>query len=109
MSDAAKGKGLTSVYQQIRYVLAQARSQAHQAENSSMVQVYWIIGRIIVEEEQHGEQRAAYGKRLIDDLSARLSAEFGQVFDKRNLWFMRSFYLAFPKVNAMRSELSWTQ
>jgi len=73
-----------------------------------MVQAYWNIGRIIVEEEQHGEQRAEYGKRLIDGLSGRLSQEFGKGFDKSNLWNMRAFYLAYPILDAVRRELSWT-
>ena len=60
------------------------------------------------EEEQRGAARADYGKRLIRDLSKRLSKEFGKGFEKRNLWFIRSFYLAYPKVNALRSELTWT-
>ncbi|HPS90124.1 MAG TPA: DUF1016 N-terminal domain-containing protein, partial [Methanosarcina vacuolata] len=96
------------VYQQIRDVLTEARSQAYQAVNSAMVQAYWNIGRIIIEEEQHGELRAEYGERLISDLSKKLAVEFGRGFDKRNLWFMRSFYMCYPKMNALRSELSWT-
>ena len=45
---------------------------------------------------------------MIKELSIKLSAEFGRGFHQRNLWFMRNFYLAYPKVNALRSELSWT-
>jgi hypothetical protein len=45
---------------------------------------------------------------LIKELSRRLTDEFGRGFHQRNLWFMRNFYLAYPKVNALRSELSWT-
>ncbi len=99
---------ISDIYQQIREVLTKARSRAMQAVNTAMVSSYWEIGRIIVEEEQRGKVRAGYGKRLIQDLSKKLSTEFGKGFNKRNLWFMRSFYLAFPKVNALRSELSWT-
>jgi len=69
---------------------------------------YWEIGRIIVNEEQKGKSRAAYGKKIISSLAQKLSAEFGKGFDERNLWFIRSFYLAYPKMNALRSELSWT-
>jgi predicted nuclease of restriction endonuclease-like (RecB) superfamily len=108
MPEPKREKEITAAYQQIREVLTQARSRAYTAVNTAMVQAYWNIGRIIVEEEQHGEQRAEYGKRLIDDLSGRLTLEFGKGFDKRNLWFMRSFYLGYPKMNALRSELTWT-
>lgn len=108
MSEFKKDKAISLVYQQIRDVLTEARSQAYQAVNSAMVQAYWNIGRIIIEEEQHGELRAEYGERLISDLSKKLAVEFGRGFDKRNLWFMRSFYMCYPKMNALRSELSWT-
>jgi len=61
-----------------------------------------------VEDEQRGERRAEYGKAVLDELSQRLTAEFGRGFDVRNLRYMRQFYHAFPKRNAVRSELSWT-
>jgi len=108
MPKITKDKAITDVYHQIQDILAHARSQAYHAVNSAMVQAYWNIGRIIVEEEQRGAERAEYGKGLIEELSIKLSHEFGKGFDKRNLWFMRSFYLTYPKMNALRSELSWT-
>jgi len=70
--------------------------------------IYWEIGRLIVEEEQRGETRATYGKGLIKELSIKLSAEFGRGFDKSSLWNMRAFFLCFPKIDALRRELSWT-
>jgi predicted nuclease of restriction endonuclease-like (RecB) superfamily len=96
------------IYRQIREVLIQARSQALQAVNTEMVSCYWQIGRLIVEEEQRGETRAEYGKRLIQAISIRLKKEFGKGFDKCNLWNMRAFYLGYPKIDALRRELSWT-
>jgi len=107
MGEMNSGK-ILGLYRQIRDVLTQARARAWQAVNFEMVACYWEIGRLIVEEEQRGAARADYGKRLIRDLSKRLSKEFGKGFEKRNLWFIRSFYLAYPKVNALRSELTWT-
>lgn len=104
----AKEQNINIVYHQIRDILTQARSRAYHAVNDAMVQAYWNIGRIIVEEEQNGEQRAEYGKRLIQDLSGKLSAESGKGFDKSNLWNMRAFYLAYPILDAVRRELSWT-
>jgi len=97
-----------SVYQRIRDVLAEARGQAYRAVNFAMVRAYWNIGRIIVEEEQKGRERAEYGQHLIAGLSQRLSAEFHKGFDKSNLWNMRSFFLTFPKIDAVRQELAWT-
>ncbi len=99
---------LDQIFQRIKAVLTQARAQAWQAVNTAMVTSYWEIGRIIVEEEQGGETRADYGKRLIKGLSQRLSAEYGKGFDHSNLWNMRGFYIAYPKIDAVRRELTWT-
>jgi len=108
MPKMSKDKAITDVYHQIQDVLAHARSQTYHAVNIAMVQAYWNIGRIIVEEEQRGEERAEYGKSLIQELSVRLSSEFSRGFDKSNLWNMRSFFLAFPILDAVRRELSRT-
>ena len=101
-------KPIESTYQTIKEVLEQARAQSNRAVNFAMVQAYWNIGRIIVEEEQKGKTKADYGKQLIAELAKRLKADFGKGFDQSNLWHMRSFYLAFPILDAVRRELTWT-
>ncbi|GGB41981.1 hypothetical protein GCM10011502_14130 [Oceanisphaera marina] len=73
-----------------------------------MVQSYWQIGRLIVEEEQQGENRAAYGKQQLQQLSKQLTERLGKGFDVGNLRNMRQFYITFPIHDAVRSELSWT-
>lgn len=98
----------TSAYTQIQKILQEARSNAYKAVNFAMVQAYWNIGKTIVEEEQKGENRAKYGKQLLINLSIQLTKDFGKGFDKTNLWKMRSFYSTFPKIDALRRELSWT-
>lgn len=96
------------VFQRVRGIWTRARHQAIQAVNAEMVRAYWDIGREIVEEEQRGQARAEYATYLIDELSIRLTAEFGKGFVPRNLRYMREFYQTFPIRNALRSELSWT-
>ena len=92
----------------IKAILEHARTQVKQTVNSAMVQAYWQIGRLIVEDEQQGSQRAEYGKAVLQALSKQLSAEYGKGFDTRNLRNMRKFYQSFPNWNAVRTELSWT-
>lgn len=89
-------------------LIRQARQQALRAVDTLQVQTCWEIGRHIVEFEQGGQTRAAYGKKLLSTLAKGLTAEFGKGFDERNLRHMRAFYQAFPIWNALRSELSWT-
>lgn len=85
-----------------------ARQRVLRAVDTIQVQTGWEIGRHIVEFEQGGEARAAYGKRLLPTLASVLGAEFGKGFDERNLRHMRTFYQQFPIWNAVRTELSWT-
>lgn len=101
-------KSIDRVYQNIKEVLMQSRSRAWQAVNTAMVVSYWEIGRIIIEEEQKGKARARYGDYLLDTLSERLTIEFGKGFDRTNISKMRAFYLAYPIVDALRPQLTWT-
>ncbi len=73
-----------------------------------MVQAYWNIGRLIVEEEQRGKQRAEYGRYLIKELSIKLTKDYGKGFTERNIRNIRAFYLIFPIWHAVRAELTWT-
>jgi predicted nuclease of restriction endonuclease-like (RecB) superfamily len=70
--------------------------------------MYWQIGHSIIEDEQEGYAKAAYGKAVLKNLAQQLTIEFGKGFDERNLNNMRAFYIAFPIWNAVRTELSWT-
>ncbi|MGQ3888610.1 PDDEXK nuclease domain-containing protein [Legionella sp. CNM-1927-20] len=92
----------------IRTTLNEARSQLQTTVNHTMVQAYWNVGRLIIEHEQQGQKRAEYGQQQLKSLSKQLKGEFGKGFDERNLRNMRAFYLAYPKWNAVRSELTWT-
>lgn len=97
-----------SFYSRIREIVQEARAKAYRSVNFIMVEAYWNIGRLIVEEEQKGKERADYGESLMQLLAERLTHEFGKGFTKTNLWYMRQFYLAFPILHALRGELSWT-
>lgn len=99
---------LSSLADAIATQIEQARGQLRQAVNSVMVQSYWEIGRLIVEDEQQGESRAEYGKQQLQQLSQQLTERLGKGFDITNLRKMRTFYQAFPIRDALRLELSWT-
>jgi predicted nuclease of restriction endonuclease-like (RecB) superfamily len=95
-------------YQDIKKILSEARNKAYTAVNFAMVEGYWNVGRRIVEEEQKGKYRAQYGTKLLENLSRKLTNDFGKGFDPTNLWNMRKFYLTFPILDAVRQELRWT-
>lgn len=92
----------------IRLLLTQARQTLVQSVNIAMVQTYWQIGRLIVEDEQQGQARAEYGKQVLVQLAQNLTAEFGKGFDASNLRNMRRFYLAYPIQETLSLKLSWS-
>ncbi|MGN6416705.1 MAG: PDDEXK nuclease domain-containing protein [Pseudobacter sp.] len=96
------------LFETIAVVISNARQTAYRNVNSIMLQMYWEIGRLIVEDEQQGNERAEYGKASLKNLAGKLCLEFGKGFDERNLNNMRAYYRSFPIWNAVRTELSWT-
>ncbi len=96
-----------ATYTSIRSTVISAQNRVYAAINTAMVQAYWEIGEQIY--KACGENdRAGYGKNLLQYLSDRLTAEFGKGYTVSNLRNMRQFFLMFPKRYALRSELSWT-
>ncbi len=96
------------LHHQIRELLAAARQQVRRSVNDAMVQTYWHVGRLIVEGEQGGQARAAYGQRTLPLLAERLTAEFGKGFLAQCLWSFRQFHLEFPILSTAWRELSWS-
>lgn len=95
----------------IRSIIEQGRRQAYAAAGNAVIMTYWNIGRRIVEEEQNGKARAAYGQKLIPALAARLSAEYGTGYGKRNLAYFRKFYLEFKDFDILHmhvQNLTWS-
>ncbi len=97
-----------TLIENIRNLLKESRNKLQHTVNTAIVETYWNIGRLIIEEEQQGKNRAEYGKKQLEILSEKLTDEFGKGFDVRNLRYMRTFYSTYPIRNAVRSELSWT-
>jgi len=103
-----KSNDMGSLLASLREIIQTARQQALRAVDVVQVRTCWSVGRHIVEFEQGGVSRAAYGKRLLADLAESLTNEFGKGFDISNLRNMRLFYQTFPIRDALRHELSWT-
>lgn len=82
----------------IRAIWESARDQAARSVNIAHVQANWLIGQQIVEAEQAGEQRAAYGKQLLKRLSEQLTADYGRGFSVSALQYRRAFFLGYPNL-----------
>ncbi len=103
----AVSKNAEQTYYSIRKSIVSAQTKMSAAVNSAMVIAYWEIGEQIY--KACGENdRAEYGKRLLEYLSAHLTAEFGRGFDVSNLRNMRRFYMTFPIRETLSPELSWS-
>ena len=85
------------LFEKVRSILEQARKQVATIANLAMVHSYFEIGRTIVEEEQNGKLRATYGKKTLQELSIKLTEQFGRGFSVDNLQNMRQFYLCYSK------------
>ena len=95
------------MYRSIREYVVDAQQQVYTAVNAAMVTAYWNIGKAIY--EICGENdRAAYGKQVLEYISERLTAEFGKGYTIANLRNMRQFYLTYQKHYTLCSELSWS-
>jgi len=96
-------------FEEVRSIINKARNNAVRSVDFCRVQMYWNLGKRILEEEQRGKERAEYGTYLLKNLSKVLEPEYGSGFSYRQLAFCRQFYNAYPIMNALRSQLNWTQ
>lgn len=106
---ATKQQKMKDLVSEIRSIIESARTNAVRSVDFCRVQMYWQIGRRIVEEEQGGQARAEYGKSLIKNLAKELEPEFGSGFGKRQLDYSKKFYLEFPIVHTLYAQLNWSQ
>lgn len=98
---------LNNLYINIKELIEQSRNRVYKTVNTEMIQLYWNIGRMIVE-KQEGNKRAKYGDFLIEKISKKLIENFGKGFSSRNLKRMRKIYMYYPKGTTMLSQLSWS-
>ncbi len=101
----------SDLFDRVASIIEHARGNVVRAVNTNMVLAYWLIGREIVQVLQGGEERAEYGKKLIEDLSTRLTERYGQGFSEQSLQNFRRFYIAywervaFPSPTGRKSSL----
>ncbi len=98
----------TDLIDKIGSLLQQGRQQAVQSINTILVQTYWYIGQHIVEFEQKGNQKAAYGIQLLDVLSKDLTQSQGKGFSRSNLFQIRQFYIKFQNIQTLSGQLTWS-
>ena len=98
---------INNIYGNIKELVINSRNKVYTAVNTEMLNLYWNIGKIIMEIQQ-GDERASYGEAVLEKLSEKLTREFGKGFSPRNLRTMRKFYLTYPIWKTVSSKLSWS-
>jgi predicted nuclease of restriction endonuclease-like (RecB) superfamily len=102
----SNNKRIDVLYQNIAGYIRVAHNNIMYSVNTEQVKAYWLIGRDIIEEEQKGTERAGYGAFLLQEISARLSKDFGQGFGLATVKDMRRFYSVYAPIrHALRGEL----
>lgn len=96
-----------SFYDKISGLLKAARETVIKSVNHTMVVTYFEIGKLIVNQEQQGEEKAKYGQNLINELSEKLSKEFGKGFSTTNIKQMRTLYLTYSKGQTSSDEFKF--
>ena len=94
----------TDLAERIEQLITEARRRTVAAVNTAMVYTYYEIGRMIVEDEQQGEQRAEYGKFVLKNVAEHLTRKFGKGFSLTNLELMRKFYKVYSQIPQTLSE-----
>lgn len=98
----------TDLAERIEQLIAEAKKRTISAVNTAIVYTYYEIGKMIVEDEQQGEERAKYGKAILKDISLRLTNKFGRGFSVDNLENMRRFYLVYSNSETLSRNLGFT-
>jgi predicted nuclease of restriction endonuclease-like (RecB) superfamily len=102
--------GVAGLFERIASILERARASVVRSVNSEMVLAYWHIGSEIVHQLQGGGERAEYGKRLMDELSVRLTKHYGKGFSTTSLRYFRTFYQVYadrlPEIRHVSGEFS---
>ncbi len=95
------------IFDEIKLLVNSSRNKIYTAVNTEMLNLYWNIGKMIMN-MQGSLERAEYGDKLLESLSKKLTKEFGRGFSGRNLRNMRKFYMSFKIWQTLSTELSWS-
>ncbi|HLD72865.1 MAG TPA: PDDEXK nuclease domain-containing protein [Candidatus Nanoarchaeia archaeon] len=103
-----KNNDYTQLLDSVGKLLEKSRKGVFYRINQTLVKTYWEIGRIIVEFEQKGEEKAEYGSKLLDKLSQDLKLRYGKGFSRSNTYLMRLFFIKYHKIQTVSGKLSWS-
>ena len=101
-------KVISSMYNQIADIIVDNKKRMIYQINNALVETNFLIGKIIVENEQNGNIRAEYGKEILMTLSKKLTNRFGSGFSRSGLQNMRLFYNRYKNCQPLAGDLNWS-
>ena len=101
-------KIITNIYNQISNVITENKAKMVYQINNTLIETNFMIGKIIVENEQNGNIRADYGKDILKKLSKKLTNKVGTGFSSSGLYNMRLFYIRYKNFQPLAGNLSWS-
>ena len=110
-SELARSESFKLLLSDVRQIIENGLQQAYHSVNQTMLHTYWNVGKRIIEDEQHGNRRAEYGKQQIKHLAGELVPQYGSSYNERNLYQFRNFYLTFSNLEILNERvqnLTWT-
>ena len=108
MYQISSNEMLNTLISNIEQTVTTAKEKLATSVNATITETYWQIGKYIVETEQDGKIKAAYGKKLLTTLSHELTLRLGKGYSRPNLNNMRKFYLKYPNCQTVSDKLSWS-
>ena len=109
MTNLLSKNTVDELYGQIEEIVTEKKNKVAYQINNTMLETYFLIGKLIVENEQNGNVKAEYGKQVLKELSKRLTQKFGSGFSLTNMKFMRKFYLVYQKGQPLADQFEKVQ
>ena len=103
--ERVSSQSFNTLLSDVRQIIENGLQQAYHSVNQAMLNTYWNVGKRIIEDEQHGNRRAEYGKQQIKHLSEELLPQYGSSYNERNLYLFRNFYLTFSDLEILNTRL----
>ena len=103
--ERVSSQSFNTLLSDVRQIIENGLQQAYHSVNQAMLNTYWNVGKLIIEDEQHGNRSAEYGKQQIKHLSEELVPQYGSSYNERNLYLFRNFYLTFSDLEILNTRL----
>ena len=101
-------KIISDMYNEISDIIINNKNKMIYQVNNILVETNFMIGKVIIENEQKGNIRAEYGKEILRKLSKKLTDKFGSGFSRTGLQNMRLFYYKYKNCQPLAGNLSWS-